>query len=149
MSKNAVVDIGTDKVLEEILTKLLENDIDITAREAARRHPHISAASTITRSSSRSALLEEFKGRQDEFRRWSINANKTSKASIAMMLVEKDRQIAELQQQLEVLTASHVAMIRAVGELGGFAKWRQLFSLSETAFTTLRKLDVLDALDTQ
>lgn len=147
MSRNGTHASGADKLLEEILKELLENDIDITAREVARRHPHIAAASTITRSSSRSALLEEFKGRQDEFRRWSRNSDKTSKSNMAMMLAEKDRQIAELHQQLEVLTASHVAMIRAVGELGGFVKWRQLFSLKETAPVALRKIVAVDISD--
>ncbi len=35
--------------------------------------------------------------------------------------------IAELEAQVALLTASHLAMIRAVGELGGFSKWAQFY----------------------
>lgn len=44
-----------------------------------------------------------------------------------MDMAEKDVLIGQLKRQVELLTASHVAMIRLVGEFGGYTKWAQFF----------------------
>ncbi|OXC80738.1 hypothetical protein [Caballeronia sordidicola] len=116
-----------DDQMREILETLLADDEDITARAVARLHPSISAASSITRSKTRSRLLAEYQNRQAEYRRWRGRVAKRSGADTAVSLADKDIRIAELKATVQLLTASHLAMLRAVGELGGFSKWARFY----------------------
>jgi hypothetical protein len=121
------VEEAYDPEMEKILDKMLENDEDITARGVIRRHSTLKAASSITRNQSRSTLLAKYQMRQEEFRGWRKRLAKRSKGGAAMDMADKDIRIAELERQVELLIASHVAMIRAVGELGGFSKWARFY----------------------
>jgi uncharacterized membrane-anchored protein len=116
-----------DPEMRLVLDGLLARDEDITARAVARLHPRINAASSITRSKDRSLLMAQYQKRQAEFRRWRGRPSKLSGAAVAGALADRDIHIAELESQVALLTASHVAMIRAVGELGGFSKWAQFY----------------------
>jgi hypothetical protein len=118
---------GFDPEIESILQEMLDCDEDITARGVIRRHSTLKAASSITRSPQRSALLAHYQKKQEEFRGWRKRLTRISKDNAAMEMVEKDLRIAELESQVELLSASHVAMIRAIGELGGFSKWAKFF----------------------
>ncbi|KVD80366.1 hypothetical protein WS62_26815 [Burkholderia sp. ABCPW 14] len=127
MTNNNETASADDKQMREILETLLANDEDITARAVARLHPSIKAASSITRSESRSRLLAENQQRQSEYRRWRGRVAKRSGADTAASLADKDIRIAELEATVQLLTASHLAMLRAVGELGGFSKWARFY----------------------
>ena len=116
-----------DTEMVKVLDDLLEKNEDITARAVARLHPTISAASSITRSESRSQLLARYQERQKDIRGWHGKLSKISKGKAAISLADKDAKIAELESAVAILTTSHVAMIRAVGELGGFPAWRRFF----------------------
>jgi hypothetical protein len=118
---------SADTQMREILEMLLAEDAVISARAVARLHPTIKAASSITRSSSRSRLLAEYQDRQAQYRRWRGRVSKTSGKDVATALTDKDVRIAELEATVQLLTASHLAMLRAVGELGGFAKWAKFY----------------------
>ncbi len=135
--------LSSEKQIREILEGLLERDEDITARALARLHPTIKAASSITRSESRSQVLTEYQNRQREFRRWRGHIRKKSGTQVAEIVADKDMRIVELESQVALLTASHVAMLRAVGELGGFEKWASFFKYYQEA---RHKLDRLCAL---
>ena len=117
----------SDPEMRRVLDDLLSRDEDITARAVARLHPRINAASSITRSVERSRMLVQYQERQAEFRRWRGRPGKLSGVAAASALADRDLRIAELESQVALLTASHVAMIRAVGELGGFSKWAQFY----------------------
>ncbi len=116
-----------DATLVRILEELLERDENITARAVARLHPEIGHASTITRSPPRSALVARYQVRQQEIRNHLGRMSKRSKDKIAFDLSAKDQRIAELERQVDILRASHVAMLRAVGELGGMSLWMKFF----------------------
>jgi hypothetical protein len=116
-----------DPEMEKILDKMLENDENITARGVIRHHSTLKAASSITRNQARSTLLAKYQMRQEEFRGWRKRLAKRSKGGAAMDMAGKDIRIVELERQVELLIASHVAMIRAVGELGGFSKWAKFY----------------------
>ncbi|BDC46069.1 hypothetical protein [Paraburkholderia terrae] len=118
---------SSDNEMREILETLLADDEDITARAVARLHPSIKAASSITRSESRSRLLAQYQLRQAEYRRWRGRVARRSGADTAASLADKDIRIAELEAAVQLLTASHLAMLRAVGELGGFSKWAKFY----------------------
>lgn len=132
-----------DSEMEVILQTMLESDEDITARGVIRLHLKLSAASSITRNPARSEMLAFYQKKQEEFRGWRKRLAKRSKDSSAMDLAEKDIRIAELEHQVEILTASHVAMLRAVGELGGFAKWAKFFEDFRGVRNNLNKMGAM------
>ncbi len=118
---------SNESKMRDILEMLLEQDDNITARAVARLHPTIRSASSITRSETRSALLAEYQRRQNEYRRWRGRVAKQSGVQVAATIADKDNKIADLESQVALLTASHLAMLRVVGELGGFGKWAALY----------------------
>lgn len=134
-----------DEQMREILETLLADDEDITARAVARLHPTISAASSITRSESRNRLLAEYQQRQSAYRRWRSRIAKRSGADTAASLADKDMRIAELEATVQLLTASHLAMLRAVGELGGFSKWAKFYEHHREARDRLAELGAIPA----
>ncbi|WNH52052.1 hypothetical protein [Stenotrophomonas oahuensis] len=111
-----------------VLDDLLARDQDITARAVARLHPKINAASSITRNVERSRLLSIYQQRQAEFRQWRGRPAKLAGDAAASALADRDLYISELESQVALLTSSHVALIRAIGELGGFNKWAQFYT---------------------
>ncbi|MCP1290409.1 hypothetical protein NK214_09440 [Chromobacterium sp. S0633] len=128
MPKENTVPAFEDAEMKQILEDLLANDEPITTRAIARLHSKVNAASSITRHPGRSKLLAHYQERQEQYRSWSGKTSTQSKAVTSAALADKDMRIAELEQQVALLTASHVAMIRAIGELGGFSKWAQFFA---------------------
>lgn len=122
-----------DEQMRGVLEVLLANDDDITARAVARLHPAISAASSITRSPARSRLLAEYQERQAQYRRWRGRVSHTSAADAASSLADKDIRIADLEATVQLLTASHLALLRTVGEMGGFAKWAKFYEHHQVA----------------
>jgi len=116
-----------DPEMERILQEMLDRDDDITARGVIRLYPSLRAPSSITRNPFRSQILSQYKAKQDEFREWRKRLAKRARDSSMLDLVEKDIRIQELERQVELLRVSHVAMLRAVGELGGFAKWAKFY----------------------
>ncbi|WP_229007328.1 hypothetical protein [Methylophilus sp. Leaf408] len=119
--------LSIDIEIELVLQQMLDNDETITARGVVNRLEGLKAASSITRNSQRVAQLKIFQDRQIEFRRWQGRVGKISKENLAQAIAAREAKIADLQRQVEILTASHIAMIRAVGELGGYAKWAKFF----------------------
>jgi hypothetical protein len=134
-----------DDQMREILETLLADDEDITARAVARSHPTIKAASSITRSESRSRLIAQYQQRQADYRRWRVRVAKRSGTDTAASLADKDIRIAELEATVQLLTASHLAMLRAVGELGGFSRWAKFYEYHRDARDRLAELDAIPA----
>lgn len=120
-----------DEALKAVLGDMLARDDDITARAAARLHPTLKAASSITRSNSRSALLAQYQRQQEQYRQWSTRAGKRSTVHLVADLAARESRIADLEEHISLLTASHIALIREAGELGGFRKWLELFEKIE------------------
>lgn len=123
-----------------ILEKMLQDNVDITARAVIRRHSVLKAASSITRNKDRILLLNEYQNKQNELRCWLKRLGKLSLDNTAKKLTEKDLRIAELEHQVEILTASHIALIRAVGEMGGFTKWAKFFQNYQSVVEELHSL---------
>ncbi|MCC8913241.1 hypothetical protein JH298_21595 (plasmid) [Xanthomonas campestris pv. campestris] len=149
MDNDSLKETGSDSdpEMRRVLEDLLSRDEDITARAVARLHPRINAASSITRSVERSHMLAQYQERQAEFRRWRGRPGKLSGVAAASALADRDVRIAELESQVALLTASHVAMIRAVGELGGFSKWSQFYESYQASRNKLAQLGALPSAD--
>lgn len=124
--------------LTEILDTLLDEDVTITFREVARRHPKLTSASSITRDRFRRALVDRYIERQQERRAWRDRTGKRSKANLARDLESRDRKIADLEAEIATLRASHVAMLRVVGEMGGFKRWCEFFNDYQDALQQLQ-----------
>jgi hypothetical protein len=143
MAKASSLAPSDESTMRDILEMLLERNDNITARAVARMHPTIRSASSITRSRTRSALLSEYQSRQDEYRRWRGRVGKQSGVQVAATIADKDIKIANLESQVALLTASHLAMLRAVGELGGFGKWTAFYDQSREARERLERLGAI------
>jgi hypothetical protein len=116
-----------DNEMEQVLQQMLDNDESITARGVVNKLEGLKAASSITRNPHRVARLKIFQERQKEFRKWQGRVVKSSKENVAQAIAVREIKIADLQRQVDLLTASHIAMIRVIGELGGYAKWAKFF----------------------
>ena len=127
MTKEENIERPEEDAMVQVLEQLLAEDVDITARAVARLHPSLKAASSITRSPRRMALLSKFQEQQARYRRWNGRVSRMSGTDQSAALASRDARIAELEAAVQLLTASHVAMLRAVGELGGFSKWTKFY----------------------
>lgn len=116
-----------DEKIANILEHMLGNDEDIGHRAVIRAVPELSAVSSITRDEYRRALVEYYRALQAERKQWAKRAQKTSQDKLAAQLAAKDIRISELEKQISILTASHKALLLAVGETGGVAAWRRFF----------------------
>jgi hypothetical protein len=67
-----------------------------------------------------------------------------SRNQLARQLAQKDARIAELERQLEILRVSHIAMMRAVGELGGTSKLLKMYEGYREFRGELQRLGLLD-----
>jgi hypothetical protein len=143
MTKEKNIEQPEDDAMVRVLEQLLAEDADITARAVARLHPSIKAASSITRSAIRMDLLSKYQEQQASYRRWNARTKRMSGTEQSAVLAARDSRIAELEEAVQLLTASHVAMLRVVGELGGFSKWVKFYG----DYSYVRdKLDTLGAL---
>lgn len=134
----------SDEIMRRTLEDLLEKDESITARSVARHHPSISAASSITRNAARRQMLEDYQQRQHKLRGWRERTSRQSGRQTAKLLATHEQEIVELRATVQTLTASHLAMIRAVGELGGFRKWAQFYETYRGVREQLVNLGALD-----
>jgi len=145
MTKSATKIADVDESMLPILESLLERDVDITARAVARLHPSLKAASSITRSEARSNLVAQYRHRQNEFRRWRGRVGKRAGDQNGAALADKQSKIDQMEMTVALLTASHVALLRSLGELGGFAKWAAFYERFREARDALQKIGAIPA----
>jgi hypothetical protein len=74
-------------------------------------------------------------------------ARKQSKNSVAAVMEQKDARIRDLEAEVDLLRASHRAMIKAVGELGGMQAWLRLFNRYEALIDQMEHRAPSRALD--
>lgn len=132
-----------DDEIVKILEKMIEDEQNITVRGVIRNHSSLKAPSSITRNVSRTEIVNYYINKQQELKSWQKRVGKTSKENLSKSLAEKDIKIAELERKVELLTVSHVAMIRAVGELGGSAKWAAFFKDYQAIRNELEKMGAM------
>lgn len=120
--------------LATILDALLAEDVTITAREVARRHPTLRNASAFTRDVARMILIEQAQSRQVQLRT-TLNPHALRASSLSDQLHEKGVRIDALENQVKTLITSHAACIRAVMAAGGMAAlqryWKEYKAIGE------------------
>ncbi|NKL79857.1 hypothetical protein [Rhizobium leguminosarum] len=131
--------IDKSQVLEELLEAMIAEDLDITVRAVCRRSDGIfKHATDITRNEARSEKVKSAIAKQETIRTAVNKSSKKSRAELEKLVAVKNAEIAQLQADKELLTASHRKMILAVAQMGGLPIWRQFFE---------RYQEVLDNLD--
>ncbi|WP_124299462.1 hypothetical protein [Pseudomonas chlororaphis] len=129
-----------DERIAQALNSMLEQDTNITHRAVVRAVDGLRAPSSITRDSYRRSLVEYYQTAQAERRQWVTRTQKVSQANVVAQLAAKDMRIQELERQVTTLTASHKAMILAVGEMGGMKAWSRFFEKYEHVSKELKSL---------
>lgn len=118
----------THAELIAILESLLARDEDVTARAAARLHPSIREASSLIRNPERRALLDQYQEKQKGLRTAVRRVAHSGTTEAAIKLKASADRVQELEANEAARVASHVAMIRAMAELGGTAKLQSFYS---------------------
>lgn len=109
----------TQQDLNAILRQLMEEDVDITAREVARRHPTIKAVTAFTRNAVRAQVIADAQRRQQEVRAVATNPHRKRAETLGEQLERRGEKLSELEGAVDALVASHVACVRAVMRHGG------------------------------
>ncbi|MFP3492861.1 hypothetical protein SB759_01440 [Pseudomonas sp. SIMBA_059] len=120
--------VNLDDNLLSVLESMLEHDERITAHAIVRRMENIGAVSTLTRDIFRRNLIAHYQQLQTTRNQWVERAKKNSQKRLIASLAMKDERIEDLERQVTLLTASHKAIILAVGELGGVRAWQRFFA---------------------
>jgi len=126
---------------------MLNDDTTISARAVANRHTKIKSASSFTRNPDRLALISKYQERQSQHRTWQKKLKKTSSEKANQLLATKDERISELEMRNKLLIISHMAMLKAVGEMGGFAKWSKLFKDFQQVRQSLYEMNAMPNAD--
>ena len=132
-----------DRSLLATLAEMLDDNETISARAAARRMGNIDHASTLTRDAWRAAVTADFQEEQARVRRQVEKADKSSRTNLSAALAREQARVVELEGNVALLTASHHALILAVGELGGLRAWSRFFENYRSAIDGLRDLGAL------
>lgn len=118
----------TDDDVAAAIAWLLDHDLDVTARAVARRVDV--SPSTITRNETRKNAVEVAFNEQARLRA-IVASDKSSREALLAKLERRNKTIAALERKVMILTASHRAMLMAVGEIGGVAAWQKFFAKHE------------------
>lgn len=130
--------------LETLLNELLSSGVKITARAVTRapgspfKHP-----SDITRRPDRAALLANAQKQQATILAHLESSSHNSKSSLIQRIASLTEENARLQEERELLIASHKAVLLAVGQLGGMAAWRQFYSGWESSIERLHSIGAI------
>ncbi|MDI4635250.1 hypothetical protein J7U46_19460 [Pelomonas sp. V22] len=131
--------------LSRILDELLAVDVDISAREIARRHSVLKNASAFTRHTERAGLIAAAQRRQTDARNVRELPVAKKAATLAEQLAEKSARVEELERQVAGLVASHAACVRAVMQHGGVRALQQFWMEYRGLSDILQELNALPA----
>lgn len=132
-----------NSILAALLSELLNYDIDITARELARRHPLISHPSGFTRDAERRLMVADAVKHQTHIRRLSEAPDVQKSESLTIKISSQRRKIEELERQVQVLVSGHVALISAVQIAGGTAALQRFWKTYQDMAGQLNELGAI------
>lgn len=127
-----------DGRLTGLLDHMLSSAVRITARSVAKMLGV--APSTITRSAHRYEILLAYQEKQKYLDSVAAQADPLSKEKLVRQIADRNAKISELTRLVQLLTASHKALLVAVGELGGTAAWQRFFADYEQIRADLDRL---------
>lgn len=136
--------IEKEGVLEAVLKSMVETDVTITARAAARQTDGVlKHASDITRNTKRKELLDRYSNLQRRIRDAVDRSSKKSRSELERLVAKKDAEIDRLKSEQQLLIASHRAMILSVTEMGGFSTWKRFFEKYQSCIENLERMHSL------
>ena len=127
--------------LKAEIAKMLDADETISTRNIMKRMPDVFAYPTsVSRPKELRPIYEKAVKDQKQLRAVANALVRTSRSGAEAKIARRDLRIEELEDQVQLLVASHRALYAAVGEMGGAAAWLQFFEHHQ------RALDMLDQL---
>ncbi len=124
-------------MLKGVLENLVTDNVDVTIREVARRHPELKNASAFTRNPVRMALIDDALRRQAEVRAIAAELQTSHAAMVDGNETQRAR-IVTLDRQVKNLVAAHVGLIRAVQLAGGMSAlerfWKEYRTIGDAVF---------------
>lgn len=116
---------GPDEKIGAACAELQAKDNDITIRAVASKLAI--SHTTISRNPLRRSQVERCAALQKQARHIAQANAKKHRNIRDLETASLKARIAELEEQVQMLTASHKAMIMAVGELGGIQAWKRFY----------------------
>lgn len=107
-------------VLKQVLDNLVTENVEVTIREVARRHPRLKNVSAFTRNRDRMALIDEAMRRQAKVRAIAARSQLHVATTTDGTELQQAR-IETLERQVRHLVAAHAGLIRAVQLAGGMS----------------------------
>lgn len=130
--------------LDEILQRMLNENINISARSVTREiDSPFKHASDVTRQPERKALLDQYQTRQRELRALMEKTEKQPRTYLQAKVARLTQENYALKGERDLLVASHKAMLLAVGEMGGISAWRKFFTVWDETREQLIQLQAL------
>ncbi|GJH18129.1 hypothetical protein CBA19CS22_16325 [Caballeronia novacaledonica] len=135
------------EVLKGILETLFLEDVSITVREVARRHPSLNNASAFTRSEERMEVIGSYQARQQELRSIKGKLARRGDEKLTTELSKAQERISMLESDVRALVASHAGMIAAVLKSGGMSALEGFWQDYRAVALTLQKLRAIPGTD--
>jgi hypothetical protein len=127
--------------LKCVLERLLFENVDITAREVARRHSELKNASAFTRNGTRMTLIAAARQRQAEARNIAANLAPSLDPKNVGESAKRTTETKDLERQVRHLVAAHAGLIRAVQLAGGMGALERFWLEYKEVGDTVRELD--------
>lgn len=128
-----------NRLLKSLLDELLLTEVDISARELARRHPILRSPSAFTRNMKRRELIAEARSKQLALRKDGSSQQRLVDGGLRQQLLIERGRTCVMRSQLAALVASHVACVRTVWAHGGYRAlsefWVQYAAIGEVVGT--------------
>lgn len=131
--------------LRDVLEALIAEDVDVSVREVARRHPTLKNASSFTRHPRRMELIKAAQLRQRDARKVRLEPVISRSATMAETLAARSADVRMLEAQVRSLVAATAACIRAVSQTGGTAALERFWSEYKEIADMVRTLRAMPA----
>lgn len=132
-----------DQALTPALRDMLDDNETITVRALVRRMGTVGHASTITRDRWRMARVVEWQAEQARVRSQIERSDKTSRTNLANQLEIQKARVSELEAERNLMCGAMLAMVQAIGEMGGMRAWHRFFDQHSEALRQLRTIGAL------
>lgn len=127
--------------LKAQIAHMLEADETISTRSIMKRMPADFAYPTsVSRPKELRPIYEKAVRDQKRIRAAAKALARTSGSEAESKIARRDLRIEELEDQVQLLIASHRALYAAVGEMGGGAAWLRFFESHQRALEMLDQL---------
>ena len=132
-----------DQALTPALRDMLDDNETITVRALVRRLGTVGHASTITRDPWRMARVAEWQAEQARIHSQIERSDKTSRTNLANQLEIQRARVSELEAERNLMCGAMLAMVQAVGEMGGMRAWQRFFDQHSEALQQLQTMGAL------